>query len=99
MKTLTIAAGLALLSAQAGAYDLKPAGATNCRPSLEQFVAHELGGGAKVTPGQPALRLYGEPVEVTWLSGTHEQIVLGVVDQQVCVVARRFVSGAVVSAR
>jgi hypothetical protein len=100
MRNLT-AAGLALAlaactaSAPAFAYEYRAVAPTNCWPSLDQFVAHELNG----KPIQ-MLRNGGAWMDliVTWNSGTVEHIAVGPTPEGFCIVAREFVTSPEVQA-
>lgn len=94
MKTIQAAAALCLIAGQAGAFEYKAvAQPTNCRPSIESFVQHELGGGSKVVAD--AANFHAGPFAnllVQWGNGVREWVAVAPTPSGVCIVARQFVS-------
>jgi hypothetical protein len=98
MRNSILAAALLMIASPAAAFDWRPA-PTNCEASLQQLVARHL-----QCKGDPVVAPCGKiqavqadlgalaRFEVLWLSGTRAEVLVGPHEQQLCILASRFIS-------
>jgi hypothetical protein len=98
MRNSLLAAALLIVASPAAAFDWRAA-PTNCEASLQQLVARHLQcqGDPVVAPCGKIKSVHAElgavaRFEVLWLSGTRAEVLVGPHEQQLCILASRFIS-------